>query len=66
MQISVWPTICPQLKFPPFGMGYNITNINVTALVPPGGAGMVVSPGGRREVMDALVILLGLIDTDTV
>ena len=48
-------------------MGFNLGyNINGTVLVPAGGpvAGVVV--GSAKGVMDALVILLGLIDTDTV
>ena len=50
-------------------MGFNLGyNINSTVLVPAGGpppgAGVVVASG--KGAMDALVILLGLIDTDTV
>ena len=44
-------------------LGYNI---NGTAQVPAGGPGAGVTVVTAKGVMDALVILLGLIDTDTV
>ena len=48
-------------------MGFNLGyNINGTALVPAGGPGAGVTVVTAKGVMDALVILLGLIDTDTV
>ena len=48
-------------------MGFNLGyNINGTALVPAGGPGAGVTVVKAKGVMDSLVILLGLIDTDTV